>query len=397
MSTLVSITSELVTKICHDTVLEKEDLIALRLTSKSQGIHFSATKEFAKRYFTEVPLVYTRYSLQAFVEICRHHIFGSAVRKVRLSYTRFLPECFEDEGKKLLDRSWSGTRSLPRRKVLNAIRLLADRCDEEDDLNRSDDARDLLAAAFSALSRWNHPLELGVTSSESGALGRNRIHVHKQGAYTHWECVLIDTVALLSHAATLSNRVVQIFRIQGDVWDIRDTDTPYSWVPFRTLNSSNSLNALALLPELELDLDAAQVDSSQITELERMLVGLLMNATSLKILHLKNLCHSEDYEFLHGILSTISTMGLEMLTLSYINLDQYMFKGRNESLRHLVLDNCGFVSGNRTDLFLSVQKHFPRLDCFSLWDGGWLGGSVELKGARVVKDGINNLIQSAST
>jgi hypothetical protein len=389
-----SLPPELVTKICHDTVLEKGDLIALRLTSKSQGIHLSATREFAKRYFKEILLVYTRYSLQAFVEICRHHIFGSVVRKVGLSYTRFLPECFEDEGKKLLDRSWSGTRPLLRRKVLNDIRLLADRCDEEDDLNRSDDARDLLAAAFTALSRWDHPLKLGVTSLESGALGRHRIHVHRLGGYTHWECVLIDTVALLSHAATFSNRVLQTLRIQGDIWDIRDLETPYSWTPFRRLSSSNSLSALSVLPELELDLGAEQVDSSQIAELGRMLVGLLRNATSLKILHLKNLRHSHDYVFLHDVFSAISTMALEKLTLSAVDLDQYMFKGRNESLRHLELNGCDFVSGNS---LLSVQKHFPRLDYFLLMDPGWLGGSVVLKGARVVKDGINNLIESALT
>jgi hypothetical protein len=323
------------------------------------------------------------------------------VRKVRLSYTRFLPECFEDEGKKLLDCSWSGTRSLPRRKVLNDIRLLADRCDEEDDLNRSDDARDLLAAAFTALSRWNYPLELGVTSSEFGALGRKRIHVHRQGGYTHWECVLINTIALISHAATLSNRVVQALQIQGDIWDIRDHNTPYSWIPFFILSSSNSLSALAYLPELELDVGILQVDTSQIIQLERMLVGLLKNAISLKVFHLKNFDYGERHECLADIFSTISTIGLEKFTLSSIALDQFMsFKERNESLRHLELNGCGFVSGSWTNLLLSVQRCFPRLDYFLLCNvpnPGWLVGSVDFKGARVVKDGINNLIESALT
>jgi hypothetical protein len=51
-----SLLPELVTKICKDRGLPKKDLIALRLTSKSQGIHLFASEEFAKRYFKNIPL-----------------------------------------------------------------------------------------------------------------------------------------------------------------------------------------------------------------------------------------------------------------------------------------------------------------------------------------------------
>ncbi|KAG9604109.1 hypothetical protein KCU77_g3705, partial [Aureobasidium melanogenum] len=111
-----SLPPELVTKICCDSTFEKEDLIALRLTSKSQGIHLSASKEFARRYLKDIKLVYTRHSLQAFMEICKHPVYGSAVQEVQLSYARFLPDCFEQESKDLFDQitfdEWSQERHM---------------------------------------------------------------------------------------------------------------------------------------------------------------------------------------------------------------------------------------------------------------------------------------------
>ncbi|KAG9663903.1 hypothetical protein KCU95_g7668, partial [Aureobasidium melanogenum] len=84
-----SLPPELVSMICSDPGLEKKDLIALRLTSKSGHIHASATKAFGKLCFTDVPLIYTRYSLETFVKICGHPVFGPCIRKVKLSCIRF--------------------------------------------------------------------------------------------------------------------------------------------------------------------------------------------------------------------------------------------------------------------------------------------------------------------
>jgi hypothetical protein len=64
-----SLPPELVTKICGDSDLDNKDLAALRLTSKSQGIHASATKAFAKRYFTDVLLLWNKYSLETLDKI----------------------------------------------------------------------------------------------------------------------------------------------------------------------------------------------------------------------------------------------------------------------------------------------------------------------------------------
>ena len=79
-----SLPPELVAKICSDTALDAKDLMALRLTSKVQGIHTSATKVFAERYFTDILLLWNKYSLETFVQISQHPIFGPSIRKVQL-------------------------------------------------------------------------------------------------------------------------------------------------------------------------------------------------------------------------------------------------------------------------------------------------------------------------
>lgn len=245
MNSLTSFSSlppELVAKICQDPGLRKKDLIALRLTSKSQSIHLSASKEFAKRYFKDIKLVYTRYSLQAFVEICKHPVYSSAVRMVQLSYARFLPDCFEEESKDRFnyDTFYEGLRGR-RHQYLNNVQLLVNRCDEEEDLRRSGDDEALLAAAFTALSKWRHPLKLAVSSYELDALGQSRIlSPENPGRNVHWTCDIIGAVSLLCHAAIRGTCVVQTLQVEGAVWD-------------NLVDSSfHSLRSLAQLSELEL-------------------------------------------------------------------------------------------------------------------------------------------------
>jgi hypothetical protein len=378
-----SLPPELVSKICNDSVLEREDLIALRLTNKSQGIHLFASEEFADRYFTDVPLVYTHYSLQTFMEICKHAIFGRAVRTVELSYTRFLPDYYEEESKGLFKNLWLLREE--RHDHLDNIRRLVNRCDEEQDLAGSDDAVDLLTAAFTALSQWHHPLELSVSSSESDALGQNLIHSFcKRREIAHWECDILGTVALLCRTASLGNCVVQRLNIRGTVWNnLVD-------------RSSHSLSALAWLPELVLSLGSErQEDIAQVAGLEGMVSKLLQNAVLLKSLHLISDPDS-SHKYFHKIFSTISTMKLEKLTLTGIDLDQFKpFKKRINSLRHLELRDCE-VEESLKDILLAIKKNVPRLEYFRLSGTSrqWLNGKVKLKGVQGVKNGIDKLLQS---
>lgn len=379
-----SLPPEMVDNICQDFTLEKEDLISLRLTSKSCNIHLSASKEFAKRYFTEVFLLYTRYSLQKFVEICRHSVFGPAVRRVRLSYVRFPPDRFADQAQNIFDSRFREIGPQERRENLDNAQLLLNRIDEEECLDTSGDDEALLATGFAALSRWHHPLELGVSSSEHHALGQNFIYSHsdisKDG---HWECDILGTIALLCRAATSSKRVVQVLHIQGVVW-YNLADGPAHW-----------LNPLAQLPELQLSIwPAEDVVMRQITGLEEMVTKLLKKAALLRILHLESDIYS-DQDHVRKIVSTISTMKVEKLKLTGIDLHRgTLFRKHIKSVHHLVLCDCkveiGFMNVMR-----SIQENFPHLEY--LWLSGtsqhWIRGKFEFKGTQRVTDGIERLIQ----
>jgi hypothetical protein len=378
-----SLPPELVTNICHDSVLRKKDLIALRLTSKSQGTHLSASKEFAKRAFTNIRLLYTRYSLQTFVEICRHPIFGPAVRWVQLSCARFLPDCFEEEGKGLFQ--WSKGMPRERHEYLDNIRLLIERCDEEEDLKGSGDAGVLLDTAFTALSHWRHSLELCVSSDESRALRQGPVYSHSvQGDFEHWECDIPGTVKLLYLAATFSNCVVQRLHIEGALWDNMFD------------NSFNSLDWLTKLPELDLNITSAEADILEDSILEEMVTKLLQNTAGLKILHLGSYYSDSYYKCLHKVFYTMSTAKLEKLTLTCIDLDIFNpFNKRIESLRHLELYDC--ETQRLKNELLSIQKNFPRLEYLLLCgiNRPYIKHKVvKLEGVQGVNDGINELLNS---
>jgi len=366
--------------ICRNSVLRKQDLIALRLTSKSHGIHLSASLEFAERHFKEIPLVYTRYSLETFVEICKHSTFGSAVREIQLSYARFLPECFQEESKSLFDDIHGEMESQDRLKYLDKIQLLVNRCDAEEDLEKTGDARDLLAAAFSALSLWNHSLELSVSSKEDRTLGSNRLYISEDPG-ARWRCDVLGTVALLCRAATLSGCLVQYLRIHGTVWDHLVDSSAYS------------LSVLSHLPELELEVWSPDHDNlAPISSLEDMFTKLLNHTVGLKILHL-DCYYFERYDrCLDKVFSAMTIPGLQKLILSNVDFDLCNpFQKRIETLHQLELYDCR-PRGSLKKALLSVQNNFPRLKNFYLSD--FLGHEVELEGAQGINDRLNELIHS---
>ncbi|KAG9951334.1 hypothetical protein KCU85_g2849, partial [Aureobasidium melanogenum] len=378
-----SLPPELVSKICRDSDLQKNDLVALRLTSKSQGIHLSASKEFARFRFKNINLVNTRSSLQAFVEICKHPIFGSAVQKVQLSYARFKPDCFEKESKGQFDHIAADGGSEGRHEYLKNIRGLVDRCDEEEKLKRSDDAEDLLTAAFTALSQWRHPLKIAVSSTEHGALGQSWIYSPKDlGDHSHWECDILGTVNLLCHSATRGTCAVQVLQIDGAVWDnLVDS-------------SSDSLSSLAQISELELHVwPTGYADSLRVAGLDGMAIKLLENTVHLKTLDLESGCSDDDPQYLRSVFTTMLKTRLETIALAYIDLDQFKpFENRLESLRRLELFACG-AEGSLGNVLPSIQKNLPRLEY--LWlSRGWESRTFEFHGVQEVSDGIDELMQS---
>lgn len=382
-----SLPPELVTKICQDSVLGKQDLIALRLTSKSHGIHLSASKEFAKRYFNTIRLIYTRYSLQAFADICKHPIFGPAVRAVQLSYVRFLPDSFEEESKSLLHGYYGKTKSQKRTEYLDNIRLLVNRCEQQEDLNHTNNAEDLLTAAFTALSHWDHSLHISVDSDEACALGQKRTYSTDNPAEkANWQLDVLGTVDLLCRTATLNKCVIQRLQIKGDPWGNLVNDTTLT------------LGALAQIPELEFNFWCPDdMDIVNVSALRGVVIKLLENAVGLKTLDIASVFTDGHQYYLDRIFSIMPTLRLEKLRLKHVDLDRYKpFEERMDTLRRLVLVNCD-IAGSLKNFLLVIQKNLPQLEYCFLSDisRSWISGkSVKFNGAQEVKDGLNKLIQS---
>lgn len=193
-----SLPPELVSAICTDPDLDKEDLIALRLTSKSQGIHASATKTFAKRYFTDVRLLYTEYSLETFVSICQHPIFGSSIRRVQLTSACYDAKYFYDTVDELMQNKDDCHYS----DFAERIQLLAERCNAE----RFDHhlADSLLAQAFDVLAKSDHSFVLAVDTNEKESLGCSEVWSAPILYTDYWQADSMGMLSFLVRAADKS-------------------------------------------------------------------------------------------------------------------------------------------------------------------------------------------------
>jgi hypothetical protein len=216
-----------------------------------------------------------------------------------------------------------------------------------------------------------------VSDSESSALGTHQIHDRAMlGQYSRWECDVLGTVALLYRAAILGECIVQRLQITGSVWD-------------NLVDSSTSLSGvLAQLPELELDIwPASHQEMEAIACLGCTVTELLSNTVILKSLHLDAFDAINYLECLDRCFSTMPVTRLEKLTLGNVNFDVFNPLERQiESLRHLKMTYCRSGEGWH-NIWLSIQKNFPRLEYFEF-------SGIKLQGVQGVKGGINKLIQA---
>jgi hypothetical protein len=225
---------------CTDPDLDKEDLVALRLTSKAQGIHASATKAFAQRYFTDVLLLWSKYSLETFVKICQHPVFGSSIRRIQLSCARYSEGEFEESVQELLDENPG------RCELVVMIQELAKRCDH--DHEQFDPARvdALLDQAFGHLAKSNGSFVLAVSADEEKSLGRNKVMRPQMESYGWWA----DTYPTLEYLLFAANRnSLQIRKIEIDVEVASECELDnHSWVfeEWKDLKSVRSISELTV-------------------------------------------------------------------------------------------------------------------------------------------------------
>ncbi|KAH0029936.1 hypothetical protein KCU78_g3203, partial [Aureobasidium melanogenum] len=145
---LLSLPNEVLAMVCANENLSANDLAAMRLTCRE--LHDVTTKEFAQRYFQDPFVMMLRESLEALVNICKHPVFGSYVRKIQLLNNFFRPdglEVFAGEMAYAYSTKDVAGKSTARRQMECSTYLVA----EQHDLLDSDAGLELLTQAFGIL------------------------------------------------------------------------------------------------------------------------------------------------------------------------------------------------------------------------------------------------------
>jgi hypothetical protein len=380
-----SLPPELVSKICSDPGLDKEDLIALRLTSKAQGMHASATKAFAKRYFTDVLLLYSEYSLETFVEISQHPIFGPSIRKVQLSCAQYDEEHFEDEVKNLLGQNHE------RRELMRMIQEIADRCDHDHQQFDPDRASALLEQAFRQLAKSDNSFVLAVSTDEEKSLGRSEVLGPRMGSASWWSNPQVTLGYVLRAADTSGLRIRKV--------EIKVETSLYSEIENQNyiLSEWTGMRSLRSLPELTYDMKTTDFDDQRDPS---MLVALLKLTPHLRSLRIALDDWTDEVNGLRPLVEQISRLPLEELHLDHVYMERRdvtdMLGGLGSTLRRLDVSGCSiWVSWKQ--VMLCIQQHCFRLDRLRIGGGNkrrWLSKSMLYEGSTEVRLGVAELLQA---
>jgi hypothetical protein len=378
-----SLPPELVAKICNDPDLDKEDLIALRLTSKTQGVHASATKTFAKRYFTDVLLLWSKYSLETFVKICQHPVFGSSIRKVQLSCARYEEAEFEDSVQELLGQNHE------RCELLRMIQQLGERCDHDHEQFDSERVEALLDQAFGHLAKLDNCFVLAVAADEENSLGRSKVLGPQMGSGGWWA----DPYSALEYLILAADRSsLEIRKIEVDVDAASECELDSHSFVFRAWKDLRSVRSISepaidlwVTPGLNRYRDFGMVQT------------LLSLPVHLKRLRICSNIFAEDDKF-RPLAELISRLPLEELHLDSLHMDRDamtdMLEGFGPTLRRLEISDCA-ITGSWMQILLSIQQHALQPGHLHIKDTArdWMGSSMVYNSVTDVRSGLIRLLQ----
>jgi hypothetical protein len=336
-----SLPPELVAKICTDPDLDKEDLIALRLTSKTQGVHASATKIFAKRYFTDVLLLWSKYSLETFVEICQHPVFCSSIRRVQLSCAHFDQESFDQ----IVDGIKAECHTP--RYFLRQIQRLCERYDAEK--YHHSQAAALLDQAFALLADSDHSFVLAVSTVEEKSLGCSKIWSTSTTCTDYSWAYSFDLLDFLIQAADKSGCRIRAVEIQVtcDLDVSMDYYLSESWEEWKFVRS---------LTQLKFDLRPG-LHSYGDTDGYGAFHELLSLTPHLKTLHIRANFSTQDNNTFDMLAKIISCLPLEELDLTDVGMLSSsvtdMLEGLGPTLRRLKISDC-VITGSWKQILLSI-------------------------------------------
>lgn len=357
--------------------------MALRLTSKSQGVHASATKAFAKRYFTDVHLLYSQYSLETFVEICQHPIFGSSIRRVQLSSARYDEKYFYDT----VD-DWMENRYYHYTVFAERIQLLAERCDAERfDYHQVDS---LLHQAFNTLAKSGRSFVLAVATDEQNSLGCSEVWSASNICTDHLEADSMGMLSFLVRAADKSGCKVGGFEIHSALDQDKSMDEYLSdvWEEWKVVRS---------LTELKLDLPIG-LGSYGDGEGHGTIYDLLSLTPHLKTLHIRSGTFAEDDDTFRVWAEVFSRLPLEELHLTSLCVSHDtitdLLENLGPTLRRLKLFECK-IYGSWKQILLSIQLHTLKLEELEIrgTKRSWMKETAAYKGITNVRSGVAKLLQ----
>lgn len=403
-ASFISLPPELVTKICRDSDLEKKDLIALRYTSKTQGIHASATQEFAKRYFEEVRVMWTPYSFLTFCKICESPVFGPHVRTVKLSSIRFAMHGWWDI---MVQSSYWSKSSFPQGHLhLSAQRVqqYVGRYNMEVEMQQPAKSIDVFKKALPSLKTYGNSLAFEISTDEEGCIGANDtltpLSIDETVDPSHWNITLEDSMAFLLEAAASTNLETKDLRIEtcyfgGQLLDFcRLTDSTALWAVCPGL--------LKLTIEANIG-RVALVDDPVIDERLTMasLQKLFSHATKLSPLKLAGNLFMDAPDQFRRIMELVNASSLEeiVLHIDHATGDGILIvlKKASKTLRHLDIIAEEFT-GSWVSVVCWIMDNLPELTYLRLlllpnMTSTSFSGAVELEGSYEIQSGLQKLLQ----
>ncbi|KAH0028182.1 hypothetical protein KCU78_g3717, partial [Aureobasidium melanogenum] len=255
-----SLPYEIVSQICQQPGLDKDDLVALRLTCKSYGVHDAATTSLGK-LFEDITVLFSEHSFNMLVNICKHPVFSHCIKSVKLSSIRcnkyerldMIVQALQREDASVVASARLEARSKHLNDLSVRIRSYVSRTQDEDEFARSTKPTKLLIRALQFLTQAGGRIVPGITVREINSLGCGRVlHVEKLSSCL-WYDASSSTLKLLDTAVSRCKLSFTELSL-----DIIAAGWPYSQWMRRIPNGSTTVDLVLQAESLDLGLFCSQ-------------------------------------------------------------------------------------------------------------------------------------------
>ena len=350
---LMNLPNEIIREICGRPELERNDLRALRLTSKH--LCEIASHHFAKECFRKITVLITLSSLQAFIELSQHPYFGPYVESINVSPvcdgmlrcpTPPLPGASEGIDATGIARAYLATRQKLRR--------------------AEEGAEQLLSVAFEAFAQRGQCLKLQFCDDESNAMAaKDPMHNVAVDRISFWKLDWTKTIERTVKAVT--GRGCTITELSIEESDLQRCAVTSGVC---TDNIESQLGSLCShLARLEICLYDDGIEHTS-----KSVECMVSTAKNLKSLNLMRLCSWGDLRphSYPGILSCVLSTHLETIVIGEFQIPQQellVFLGRQRgALKNLQLLGGCISTRSCMSLVAWIRDNLPGLVHLELWE-----------------------------